>query len=113
MMEPAEAARHYEEKGLVLTALKQDFSREMTSVRSLASALALLGRPMTKQGLQFALVYLAEAEYVKIWRVEDMPGFRADRMSEQNVQTVVFARLLPKGLHLIDGLIPADPSVIF
>jgi hypothetical protein len=113
MMGATEAARHAEEKGTILKALKEEYARGMTSVRSLFSALDLVGRRMTPKGLQFALAYLADQEYIRIWRAEEVPGFRKDRMTDANVQTIVFARLTAKGLHLIDGRIDADPGVNF
>lgn len=108
-----EQARHAEEKGAILMALKEDYGAKMTSVKSLARALDLLGYPMRTESLQFALVYLADSGYVKIWRVEDLPGFRADRMTDMRRDAVVFAKLLPRGLQLIDGQIEADRGITF
>lgn len=108
-----EQARHAEEKGAILMALKEDYGAKMTSVKSLGRALDLLGHPMRADGLQFALVYLADSGYLRIWRAEDLPGFRADRQSDVRRDAVVFAKLLPRGLQLIDGQVAADVSVSF
>jgi hypothetical protein len=51
--------------------------------------------------------------YIQIWRTRDMPGFRADRPTPGSPNDIRFARLTPKGLRLVDGLIDADPSVRF
>ena len=108
-----ELARHKEERGQILSLLRQDYAMEMTSVRALANELDLVGRRMAVGGLQFHLVLLADSGYVQIWRAHDVPGWRSDRQMDESGDAIVFARLTPKGLHLIDGLIPADPAVIF
>jgi hypothetical protein len=108
-----EQARHAEERGAILQALKQDYGAKMTSVRALSRALDLVGHGMRPAGMQFALTYLADSQYIQIWRFEDTPGFRADRDSEERRDQIVFARLMPRGLQLIDGQIAADPSVSF
>ena len=108
-----ERARHAEERGAILLALSQDYSSRMTSVRALARALDLTGHPMRPEGLQFSLTYLAECDYIRIWRAEELPGWRSDRMNDTRGDTIVFARLLARGLQLIDGQVAPDPSVIF
>jgi hypothetical protein len=108
-----ELARHKEERGQILLLLRQDYSMEMTSARALGNELDLAGRRMAKSGLQFHLVLLADSGYVRIWRAHDVPGWRSDRQMDESGDTIMFARLTPKGLHLIDGLIAADPAVIF
>jgi hypothetical protein len=113
MISELEKARHADEKGAILQALSQNYAAKMTSVRALVGALDLLGHAMTSEGMQFALMYLADCEYIKIWRNEDLPGWRPDRMNDTHGYTIVFARLLPKGLLLIDGRIAADPGVRF
>jgi hypothetical protein len=106
-------ARHAEERGQVLEALKQNYRAPMTSVRSLAGALDLVGYPMTSSGLEFHLVYLADAGYLRIWRANDLPQYRQDRQHDRRADAILFARLTPRGLQLIDGLERPDPSVRF
>jgi len=108
-----ERARHAEERGAILLALHQEYSRSMTSVKSLSRALDLLGYPITREGLRFHLSLLADLEYTKIWRARDTAMWRADREHEMRADEIVFVRLLPKGLQLIDGAIAADPAVSF
>lgn len=108
-----ELMRHAAEKGAVLTALAQEYAREMVSVRSLYGALEITGTPMSMEGLQWALNYLADSGYVRIWRLKDLPTHRADRMMPGNVDTIVFAKLLPLGVQLMDGRAPADPGIRF
>ena len=109
----AEAARHAEEKGAILLALKHTYASEMTSVRALWRQLDMLGHPMRPEGIEFALVYLAERGYIQIWRARELPGWREDRQMEQAPDRIVFARLKPEGLLLVDGDVQADPKVIF
>jgi hypothetical protein len=111
-VEGMEKARHAEEKGAILEALREDYAREMTSVRSLSRALDLLGHSMRAEALQFALAYLADSGYLRTWRSKDVPGFRRDRISDV-ADSIVFAKLTPKGLRLIDGYEPEDPGVMF
>jgi hypothetical protein len=108
-----EEARHAEERGAILLALKQGYDQEMVSVGSLSKALNMVGSPMTVEGLQFSLSLLADSEYIKIWRAKAMGKWRADRVNEMRPDTIMFARLAPKGLLLIDGQIEADPLVTF
>jgi hypothetical protein len=108
-----EHARHAEERGAILQALRQDYRAQMTSVRSLARALDLVGHAMRPEGLEFSLAYLADCGYLRVWRAGDLPGWRTDRQNDVRGDAIVFARLLPKGLQLIDGRTAADPSVIF
>lgn len=113
MISEMERARHSEERGVILQALRSDYRSKMTSVKSLGRALFLVARPMTEDGLQFHLNLLADSGYVKIWRVEDLPGWRADREAGSRYDAIVFTRLMPKGLQLIDGAIASDPTVSF
>jgi len=108
-----EAARHNEERGAILYALRQEVGAEMTSVRTLAMALNLAGMPMTHSGLQFSLGLLADAGYVKIWRARDVGAWRKDRLNDVRPEAILFARLLPQGLALIDGKSEPDPNVSF
>jgi hypothetical protein len=106
-------ARHAIERGHILLALQQDYREVMTSVRSLVGAIDLIGYPMTVKELEFHLVRLADGGYIRIWRAGDVPGYRRDRSMEERASRIVFARLLPPGLQLIDGDIAADPGVRF
>ena len=108
-----EQARHAEQRGAILLALHQDYTRRMTSTVSLRRALDLLGKPMSGPALQFHLCLLSDLGYLQIWRNSDMPGWRNDRDSDLDPELLVFSRLLPKGLQLIDGRIPADPAITF
>ena len=106
-------ARHAEERGAILGALKQEYGSSMVSVRTLASALNLTGHPMTSSALQFSLTLLADCGYVKTWSARDMGVWRPDRDNDLRPDAILFARLLPHGLALIDGKIPPDPNVSF
>ncbi|SRR5581483_4572724 len=109
-----EKARHANERGEILRALKQDFTSEMTSVRNLRGALDLLRMPMSIEALEFHLNYLAAQGYIDIWRARDLPR-RRDRQESGWVapDTILFAKLRPKGLQLIDGQTAEDPLVSF
>ena len=113
MIREMEEARHGQERGTILQALKQGYQMEMVSLGTLASTLNLVGQPMTRDGLQFSLSLLADAGYVKIWRARDLATWRTDRPSEVRPDVILFARLTPKGLGLIDGYVMADPIVSF
>ena len=108
-----EQMRHAEERGAVLRTLAQDYEREMTSVRSLAGALDLQGYPLSDQSLQFHLTYLSQENYVQIWRAKDTAAWRRDRGFQGSGDNIVFAKLLVRGLHLLDGRIGEDPGVRF
>jgi hypothetical protein len=108
-----ERARHASERGMVLRALYSDFGSRMTGISTLYKALDLLGYSMDIQGLEFHLALLSDLEYVKITRAEDLPGWRSDRPNSGRARAIVFARLMPRGLNLIDGNIPSDPNVSF
>lgn len=108
-----EKSRHSEQRGAILLALHQEYSREMTSTRSLLRALDLLGYPLTGDGLQFHLSLLSDLGYVQIWRARNTPMWRPDRENSLRPDMILFARLMPKGLSLIDGAIPPDPEVTF
>ena len=112
-IQAAEAARHAEEKGAILLALKHSYTGVMTSVRSLWRQLDISGHPMRPVGLEFALAYLADRGYIKIWRARELPNWRDDRPMDVSGDSIVFARILPEGLLLVDGEAPTDPKVIF
>ncbi len=105
--------RHALERGEILRTLKEDYSARMTSVLTLLRALDALGTSLTPDGLGFHLELLAERGYVKVWRARDTPGYRRDRPSADKPETIKFAKLMAKGLELIDGLIAEDPLVAF
>jgi hypothetical protein len=113
MISEMERARHAAERGVILQALRSDYGSKMTSAGTLRRALFLMAQPVTEDGLQFHLNLLADLGYIKIWRVEDAPGYRVDRNTTTRGDRIAFARLQPKGLQLIDGDIEADPSVSF
>ncbi len=113
MIRELEEARHGLERGAILLALKQGYSQEMVSVGTLARALNLVGTPMTAEGLQFSLSLLADSGYVRIWRARETGAWRPDRAGDVRPDHIVFARLAPKGLRLIDGQAEADPLVTF
>lgn len=100
-------------RGDILRTLKEDYTAAMTSVRDLQGALDAQGTSLSREDLEFHLTYLADQEYVRIWRASDMPGFRRDRPGLVKADTMMFGKLLPKGLQLLDGLVTADPAVRF
>ena len=113
MMADIERARWAQERGSILRTLKEDYVREMTSTGSLIRVLDAQGVPLSHDELSFHLRYLADQSYVKIWRARDLPRFRRDRPMGISAETIMFAKLEPRGLQLLDGLIPEDPSVAF
>ena len=113
MIKEMDKARHAQERGVIMKALLSDYSSRMTGFSTLYRALDLLGYPMDAAGLGFHLVRLCDLGYVKITRAEDLPTWRADRPNSGRGDAIVFARLSPKGLSLIDGDITADPAVSF
>ncbi len=113
MMADIENARHAQERGTILRTLKEDYVREMTSVKSLVRALDAQGISLSQEGAGFHLIYLADQGYVKIWRAKDLPQFRRDRLLFVKPDAIMFVKMLPKGLQLLDGAIPEDPAVAF
>ena len=103
------------QRGEILRVLKEDYNREMTSVRSLRGALDALGISLSENDLAFHLMYLADQGYLRFLRVKDLPGYRRDRSpwGEDKPDTIKFAKMLPRGLQLLDGCIAEDPSVKF
>jgi hypothetical protein len=112
MIQEMREARHAEERGAILTTLKAAYGSEMISVRTLWRVLNGARISVSDEGLQFSLTYLADQGYIKIWRVRDTPGWRPDRPGPRP-EAIVFSRLLPKGLLLVDGQAEADPKVTF
>ncbi len=115
MSTEVDQARHAHERGVIIRTLKEDYTSSMTSVRSLVGALDLQGISLASKDLEFHLIYLSDAGYVRVWRAKEMPGYRKDRRASGWIKgdTIMFARLTPKGLQLLDGLIPEDPLVLF
>ena len=115
MQSELERGRHCRERGDILRTLKEDYQRGTTSVRNLLGTLDALGVSLSEDDLAFHLIYLADQGYAQIVRVRDMPVHRKDRRLPgwEKPDTIKFVRLLPKGLQLIDGVIPEDPSVAF
>jgi len=98
---------------LILKSLRDDYGHDVTSVRSLAAALDLQGFPVTVERFQFALQYLSDQGYIDVRRAHEMPGWRRDRWNATHGDTILFLKLNPKGVQLLDGLIPEDPGVRF
>jgi hypothetical protein len=112
-MADVEQQRHAVERGQVLRVLHEDYCNEMTSVRTLQGTLDALGVFLSQDGLEFHLTYLEAQGYLRIWRAKDTPGWRSDRAGRVKPNQMMFAKLLPKGLQLLDGLTPEDPMVRF
>jgi hypothetical protein len=106
-MTQLDSERHNLERGLVLRALYDDYGAEMTGVAALARAVRL-----DANGLNMHLTYLSQQGYVAIWRAREMPSFREDR-KWLDPSCIVFAKLMPKGLQLIDGDVESDLKVAF
>lgn len=115
MQTDVERVRRSLERGEILRVLKVDFCAAMTTVKTLRGALALGGFPLSFDGLAFHLEYLAQQGYVEAFRAKNMPGYRADRVISgwQRPESILSAKLMPRGLLLIDGLAPEDPAVSF
>lgn len=113
MIREMDEARHTQERGAILCALKQEYGGGMVPLRTLASALNLVGMPMTMDSLQFSLTLLADLGYVRIWRAEELGLWRADRANEIKRDSIIGTKLLPRGLNLVDGRIAPDASVSF
>jgi hypothetical protein len=115
MQTDVERMRHNLERGEILRVLQVDFCSSATMLKTLRGALALGGYPLTLDGLSFHLEVLAQQGYIELNRAEDTPGYRQDRMSAlwKKPNTIISAKLLAKGLMLIDALIPSDPTVNF
>jgi hypothetical protein len=113
MISDMEQVRHAVERGAILQALKRDYNSKMSSVAGLSRALFMIGQSVTSEGMQFHLNLLADSGYIRIWRAEDLPTWRPDRESDIKPEQILFARLAPAGLGLIDGKIPADANVSF
>jgi len=114
-MTDAERVQKAIERGEILRVLKEGFTEALMSTRVLRGALDMLGISLSMEDLAFHLTYLSQQGYVEMKRVRDLPGFRSDRAlpSWEKPDTIKFARLAPKGLQLLDGLIAEDPSVRF
>ena len=82
-------------------------------MRTLRGALDLRGYPVSPDSLGFHLVYLADEGYVRITRANEVPGWRMDRPNSGDPNAIVWAKLTPKGLRLIDGVEPEDLGVRF
>ena len=112
-MAELEHHRHAEERGNLLRLLKENYTTGLTTVGSLAGAMDMLGQSMSLESLRFQLQYLEDQGYVQLKRNRDMPGWRSDRIAMGRADEVRFARLLPRGLMLIDGRVGEDPMVRF
>ena len=112
-MAELEHQRHAEERGNLLRLLKENYTTGLTTVGSLAGAMDMLGQSMSFESLRFQLQYLEDQGYVKLLRNRDMTGWRSDRTSLGRADEVRFAKLLPRGLMLIDGRLDEDPMIRF
>lgn len=113
-MSEMENLRHAETRGKLLSILAEDYTRNMTTIGTLAGALDASGFSLTEDKLHFHLLYLEDSGYIRLWRNADMPSFRSDRgFSNATRDTIRFARLTPRGLQLVDGDGAADPKVKF
>jgi DNA-binding transcriptional ArsR family regulator len=115
MQSEADRARHAQVRGDIIRTLKEAYGGEMMMVRTLIRALDAQGFPLSQEDMEFHLAYLSDQGYIQIRRMRETPGYRRDRALPRGVRpdTIAFARLLPRGLQLMDGLIPEDPSVAF
>jgi len=113
MMGEIEQQRHAQERGAIIRTLKEDFLREMTTVRVLLGALDAQGVSLSPEGLAFHLKYLAAQGLVAITRADDLPGYRRDRWPTVKPETLIGAKLTGRGLQLLDGVIDGDPLVTF
>ena len=113
MAQALDNVRHARERGTILRALQQEYSGRMTRVADLAGAMDLLGYPMSMEDLGFHLVYLSDDGYVRIVRASETAGYRRDRLGAGSPDAIVFCKLLPKGLRLIDGAEPENAGVKF
>ena len=113
-MTDIENLRYAQTRGKILVILAEDYRAAMTSTGNLVSALDLLGYSISDDSLIFHLRYLEDSGYVKIWRTQDMAGYRRDRLTGgARPEDIRFVRLLPAGLQLIDGVRTEDPMVKF
>ncbi|HEX4311904.1 MAG TPA: hypothetical protein VHZ25_17875 [Acidobacteriaceae bacterium] len=112
-MADVEKHRHAAQRGDIIRVLHEDYSSPMTSVGAIAGALDAMGSVVSSEAMQFHLVYLSDDSLIQIWRNRDMPTWRRDRENLGNPAQIRFAKLLPKGLHLLDGRIAEDPGVTF
>jgi hypothetical protein len=115
MTTDVELARHAAARGSIIRTLAEDYTSAMTSVRTLVGALDAQGISLSQADIEFHLQYLADSGYVQVFRAKEMPGFRSDRRVREWVKpdTMMFCKLLPKGLQLLDGRIGEDPLIRF
>lgn len=113
MMAEVERQRHAQERGAIIKTLKEDFRRPMTTAKVLLGALDAQGISLSLEGLVFHLRYLGGQGFVEITEAQDMPGYRRDRPGSHKPESIMGAKLSPKGLQLLDGAIEEDPLVTF
>ena len=104
------------QRGNILTALRAEFTREKTPAAVLFHTVASLVAGLTRNEFDDHLTYLEGKEYIRLWHQRDMEEERDDRQpSDRDVRSddIRFARLLPKGVDLLEGSIPADPGIDF
>jgi len=99
-------------RGKILQVLKEYYTDEFTEVTLICSTLG----DMSVERLAFHLTYLEQQEYVRIWRWRDLQTHRSDRTppsADYDPNQMRFAKLLPKGVQLLEGGIPPDPVIKF
>lgn len=112
-MSEIEIQRYARQRGDIIRVLYEDYVSNMTPVHAIIGALDAMGTSLAAETLDFHLVYLSDSGYVKIWRTRDMPGWRSDRRGAGSPDEIRFAKLLPLGLQLLDGIVAANPGVKF
>lgn len=112
-MSEVERQRYARQRGDIIRVLYEDYTANMTSVDSVIGTLDAMGTALAPETLDFHLVYLADSGYIRLWRTRDMPGWRSDRINRGNPEEIRFAKLLPLGLQLLDGITDANPGVKF
>jgi hypothetical protein len=106
--------RKASERGSILRMLCDDYGKGMTSIGNIASALDLLGQGVSAESLSFHLVYLEDQQYIRLVRTFEMPGYRRERLSgDAKPDDIRFAKMLPRGVQLVNGQIADDPAVKF
>jgi hypothetical protein len=110
-----ELARQAQQRGMILRILREDYAASMVSIGSLLRVLDSIGISISEPALSFHLMYMHQQGYLKIWRANEIAGYRTDRRGPFWVapDTIVFAKLDARGLQLIDGDFPVDPKVAF
>ena len=112
-MADIEKARWARERGDILRTLKEDDAHGMTGMGTLIRVLDAQGVSLSRDEMSFHLRYLSDQGYARLSLGRDLSGYRRDRPMDISAETIMGAKLEPRGLQLLDGLIPEDPSVAF